>query len=481
MKFNSSIGIFFALLSGLVQATNTFDLPDIGDSSGSVISPEFERRLGQTFLRNVRQHAKVLNDPEINAYVRSIGYRLIANSHNSDMTFTFIIVDNPAINAFAAPGGIIGINSGTILASRNESELAAVLAHEVAHITQRHIARGFEKSNQSSLPAAAALLGSILLGIINPEAGAAALTVVTGARLQTQINFTRKNEEEADSVGMQLLVRSDYDPYGMPAFFERLQKKSEYSQNSAPEFLRTHPLTLSRIAESKARANEYPKLHYKNTTSYELTRTKLEVQSYKNHTDAIAAFEHYLSTDVAEKKSAVRYGYVLALTRDGQYSQAREQLNTLLSWENDNINYLIAAANIELQQKNYDAAQNILRDAHALYPDYKPLVFIYAKSLVDNQQAASALSLLRRYKFQEELDPAYYDLLAQAEAQNGSVANSAIAKAEYLYLTGSTKSALEQLTRVKESNTLDYYQQEIITSKIEKLEYALKLEEEFQI
>lgn len=315
MKFNYYILLLLLVASNIVQAVGTVDLPDIGDSSGSAVSPEFERRLGKAFMRSVRQHAKIVTDPEVESYIESIGYKLAANSDNNTLAFTFFVVDSPDINAFAAPGGVIGVNSGTILNSRSESELAGVIAHEISHVTQRHMARQFEQAGQFSLPRAAALLGAILIGIANPEAGAAALTIVTGVSAQAQINFTRANEEEADSVGIQLLARSGYDPQGMPSFFERLQQKSEYYQGNAPEFLRTHPLTTSRIAESKARASKYKPVAYVNTASYELVKAKIEVNSYKHSKDAVTVFRDRLANTPAKNKKTARYGYVMALTR----------------------------------------------------------------------------------------------------------------------------------------------------------------------
>jgi len=348
VKFNYYILIFLLLANNLVQAGNSLDLPDIGDSAGTAISPEFERRLGKAFMRSVRQHANIVDDPEVQSYIESIGYRLAANSDNNTLTFTFFVVDSPDINAFAAPGGVIGINSGTILNSRTESELAGVIAHEITHVTQRHMARQFERQGQFSLARTAAMLGAILLAIADPQAGAAALAVVTGVSIQTQINFTRANEEEADSVGIQLLARSGYDPNGMPDFFERLHQKSEYYRGNAPEFLRTHPLTTSRIAEAKARASRYKLVDYTDTPGYELVKAKLEVNSYNNAKDAVKEFKYRLSITPVESKDPVRYGYVLALTNVGSYYLAREQLKALLAGDNENITYMLAVANIEL-------------------------------------------------------------------------------------------------------------------------------------
>lgn len=481
MKFNYYILILLLVTSNIVQAVNSVDLPDIGDSSGSAVSPEFERRLGKAFMRSVRQFAAIVNDPEVESYIESIGHQLAANSDNNTLSFTFFVVDDSHINAFAAPGGVIGVNSGTILNSRNESELAGVLAHEIAHVTQRHMARQFERADQLNLPGMAGLLGAILIGIANPEVGAAALTIVRGASTQASINFTRANEEEADNVGIQLLARSGYDPQGMPGFFERLQQKSEYYSGNAPEFLRTHPLTTSRIAESKARASRYKPVSYINTASYELVRAKIEVFSYKNGKDAIAIFKDRLANTPVADKDPIRYGYVLALTRAGAYHLAREQLSVLLNNDSDNIAYMLAAANIESEQRNYDAALGIYRKAQQLYPDYRPMVLAYAKTLLDARQPKQARDLLHDYQRQQEPGPAFYELLSQAEAQNGSEANSGIAKAEYFYLTGDTKLAIDRLIQTKRQGQLDYYQREIIVARISQLEYELELEKSLQI
>jgi len=355
------------------------------------------------------------------------------------------------------------------------------MAHEISHVTQRHMARQFEHQGQYSLARTAAMLGAILLAIADPQAGAAALAVVTGASIQNQINFTRANEEEADSIGIQLLARSGYDPQGMPDFFERLQQKSVYYQGNAPEFLRTHPLTSSRIAESKARASRYKSVNYTNTPGYELVKAKLEVNGYKNAKDAVKEFKYRLSITPVEKKDPVRYGYVLALTNVGAYHLAREQLRALLIGDKDNITYMLAAANIESEERNYHAALGIFQNAYQLYPDYRPLVYAYTKALLDARQPNQARDMLNHYRRLQHLDPIYYDLLSQAEAQSGSMANSGIAKAEYYYLTGNTKLAIDKLIHTKRSDSLDYYQREIITARVSELEYELELEKDLQI
>jgi len=221
ISFRKTSLFIFVLLPGLLFAAGTTDLPDFGDSAGSAISPEYERRLGQMFLKQVRHFSHIITDPEVESYIQSIGYQIASHSDNSEQPFTFFVIENPGINAFAGPGGMIVLNSGVILNSGNESELAAVMAHEIAHVTQRHLARMFEEVSRYSIPTAAAMIGAIIIGIANPEAGAAALAGISGLSAQNQINFTRANEEEADRVGMQTLVRAGYNPRSMPSFFEK--------------------------------------------------------------------------------------------------------------------------------------------------------------------------------------------------------------------------------------------------------------------
>lgn len=482
IKYNRYICILLLFLANNISsAGGSLDLPDIGDSSGSIVSPDFERLLGKAFIRNVRKNAKIINDQEVESYITSIGYQLVAHSTDNQLSFVFFVVDSPEINAFAAPGGVIGVNSGIILNSHSESELAAVLAHEIAHVTQRHIARSFEKSNQSTLPSAAALLGSILIGIANPQAGAAALAVVEGTRIQSQINFTRENEKEADNVGMLLLSRAGYNPQGMPAFFERLQKKSSYSENIVPEFLRTHPLTSSRIADSKARASGYPKINRADSISYQLVKARLTVDSYKNPADAVAHFGDLITDSPASRNIVGRYGYALGLTRAGEYKAAEEQLDKLISWEPENIYYMLATANVKMEQRDYPAALEIFQQAYRLYPDYQVLIFAYAQCLLDSNQPALALAVLRNYRYHNEYSPLYYELIAQAEGRNGSEVNSVIAKAEYLYLTGETQLAINRLEQIKKKEGLDLYQKETIDSRISQLEQELELEEQLRI
>jgi beta-barrel assembly-enhancing protease len=475
--------LFLFLLPILVFAAGTDDLPDFGDSAGSVISPEFERRLGKMFLNQVRHFENVAGDPEVESYIQSIGYQLASHSDNTEQAFTFFVVNNPAINAFAGPGGMIGINSGVILNSSNESELAGVIAHEIAHVTQRHLARMFEQQELLSIPTAAAMVGAILVAVVNPQAGAAALAGVSGLSTQNRLNFTRANEEEADRVGMQTLVRANFNPRGMPAFFETLQRVSRYSQSAAPEFLRTHPLSTSRIADTISRAESYPKKEFSNTHSYELIRYKLLVESSKSAKEASKHLRAELNKHEVSKKEKlpIRYGLAYAYIKDRDFTRAKQQIDILLKADADKIAYLLLAAKSQTSQSNYKAAFVIFKKAYQLFPDYKPVVISYSRALLDVKRGKQARDVLKNYERHYSHDLNTYSLLGQAEAMLGNEIETAFIQAEYYFLAASTKLAIDKLKFIKQQYKLDYYQDQRATARMTEFQYELELEESLNL
>lgn len=487
MKFSSyltalGLSLLFSMQSVHAEVS-ALDLPDFGDSAGSVISPEMERRIGEAFMRHVRKNATIVGDPEVQSYIRSLGYRLVSNSDDSSQDFTFFVVRDPMINAFAAPGGVIGVHSGVFINAQNESELAAVVAHEIAHVTQRHMARMYERQDQLSLPMLGALVASILVGIANPRAGQAAITAVAGAQAQYGINFTRANEEEADSIGMQILARSDFDPEGMPGFFERLQQNSRYYQGNAPEFLRTHPLTTSRIAEARARAEKYPDKKVHDSESFELVRMKLIVMTEQNADDAVKRMEGILKEAQQKDEDLIpaRYGYAIALTNADRFQEAQEQMRILLNHDNEKPAFLLAAAKLQEAQQNFQSALQIYEQMQNLYPDYRPLILAWADTLIEAGKPVKARDILRKYGRSHEIDHQYYDLLSRAEGMAGNDIESGIAKAEYFYLIGDTQLAIERLKHTQRQQGIDYYQQQRISARLDHYYQERELERELQI
>lgn len=483
MRTGTSLLLACCLCAPVASDVTTLDLPDIGDSTGGLLSPEFERRLGQAFLSQVRKQADIVSDPEINTYIESIGYRLVSQSDNNEQQFTFFVINDSLINAFAAPGGIVGINSGVIMNAENESELAGVVAHEIAHVTQKHMARSVEMSKKMSIPTMAAMLGAILIATQNPDAGQAALMAVQGVSAQAQINFTRANEQEADRIGIQLLARSGFNPRGMTGFFRKLQQSSRFSAQ-APEFLRTHPLTTRRIADAAARAEAYGAGTYNESMSFDLVRAKLVARSRGTPRAAVAFFSRRVADPLREdSRDADHYGYVIALTEDGQYALAREQARQLLAKEPENVTYLLAAADIEVRQGKYDAAVSIFSKTERLYPDYRPLVLNYSNALLKGGQPYLARDKLREFGRFQSPDITYFDYLTRAEAEAGDQVESGIASAEYYFLTGETQVAIEQLRHIlrQDAPRPDYYQTERIKARMAFLEQELQLERDMKL
>ncbi len=472
--------LFFSLS---VHSTTTLNLPDIGDSTGGIIGPEFERRLGQAFLSQIRKQTDIITDPEVETYIQSIGYRLVAQSDNNTQQFTFFVISDVLINAFAAPGGIVGINSGVIINSGSESELAGVMAHEIAHVSQKHMARSIEMQQRLSIPTLAATLGAILVAAMDPSAGQAAIAAVQGGAAQARINFTRANEQEADRVGMQLLARAKFNPHGMLGFFEKLQKNARYSAQ-APEFLRTHPLTNSRIADAQARAASYPPdFAYRESQTYHYIKARLIVKAHKNPDDAVTFYRQQLQNNDQKHLMIARYGYAIALTAAGDYPAAREQLRRLLAESPENSAFLLAAAQVEAAAGAYDDAIRIYQQAEEIYPDYRPLIINYATLLLQADRPHSAKALLINSGKYSTPDITYYNLLMRAEAESGNLIESHIASAEYYFLTGETRVAIQQLryTLAQKNPRPDYYQQERIQARLVHLERELEIERDLKL
>jgi len=452
------------------------DLPEIGDSAGSIISPQEEYQIGQSFFWRLQQSIDLVDDPEVNSYLRSVGARLVANSDAPHLPFTFFMVPNPTINAFAAPGGFIGVHSGLMLASQTEDEMASVLAHEIAHITQRHLLRSFEKSEQVNLATTVGLVAALLLGAVDPSAGAAGLLAVQAGGVQAQINFTRAHEREADSLGMKTLVRSGFDAQAMPAFFERLQQTSRFygGSDAVPEFLRTHPVTTSRIADARGRAVTYPlKRQLSDTLQFYLIREKLRVMGTTNLTELTQYYANILKDGNNLNEAATRYGYSLALAAKGDHTKARKQLQMLIDKDRDRLTYQLALADIEIAVGRYSAALKIYHDSQRLYPDDYALTLKQVAALLQVNMPKQATKLLLRQLELGAPSRQLYKLLAQAKGDLGEKSQAHSWLAEYYYSSGRLEQAADQLRLAAGFAKNDEFQLAKINSKLRKVEVSL--------
>ena len=473
-----SITLLSALLSvsqpAMTESRDKYGtLPDLGDSSGQTISPQQDRELGAAFMRQIRQKGLVLEDEEATRYIRNLGHRLAMHSESPGHNFTFFMVNDSRINAFAGPGGYIGTNIGLLTAAETESELAGVLAHEIAHVTQRHLARAFDAAGRRGLQTTAAMIAAILIGTQDSSAGAAAVTAASAMGVQQQINFTRANEKEADRVGIRALADAGFDPHGMAAFFEKLQKNAKLYGTRPPEFLSTHPVTTDRIAEATARAESYPAVEQHDDSDFLLMRAKLRVASYDNPRQVLLDIQRYHGKQGGDSE-AERYEYALLLAVDKQYDQATRIMRDLHHADPDRLTYRLALGGILQQAGKLKSALNLYRDSLSLYPGETIIVIPYANALMsagENQQAFTLLADLTRTSTS---DPAIHKLLAQAAGKTGRTLETHMAMADYYYLNGYTKQAVEQLQLARKSPRLSDYQVARIQARLTTLEKQLK-------
>lgn len=454
---------FLTLLVNLFSVAcfaNSIVLPDIGDNAGS-ISPAEEYRTGEAVIRNIRRAGGVLDDPLIQSYLNELGYRLIAPSETQQL-FHFFLIKDSSINAFALPGGFIGINAGLILATQSESELAGVMAHEIAHVTQRHHARQYEQGS-NNIPIIAAVIAAMILGSQDNDIGQAALASVAANSAQKQINFTRANEKEADRIGINLLINAEFNPHGMAAFFETMDKKSRLYGDNIPEFLRSHPVNPARIADAKHRANQYSNTLKKNSTTYHLLLTRLKVLASDDKVSLLKNFSGMLKAGNYQNKEATLYGYALALQANKKYSQALKQTRILLKRNPGVIAFNILKAQIETDAQQYSAAIKSFKKLLTIYPGNNMINIFYAETLLKANKIKLAHKILQSQISQSTKSPKLYRLLAETQAKLNKIANSHQSLAEHYYLLGQTHDAIKQLEIGLKTKKIDFY----LTSRLE--------------
>ena len=372
----------------------------------------------------------------ITEYVNEIGHRIAAQANNDGIhDFSFFVIEDPVINAFALPGGFIGVHTGLLEATRNEDELAGVLAHEVAHVTQRHIARSIHSGQRQSMMSMAIMLGAILAAAAGAggDAVQGAIAVAQGTAAQQQINFTRSNEYEADRVGIEALANAGFDPQGMASFFEVISRSNTPMEYRTPEFLRTHPVSSARIAESRNRARNYPPVHTNDTVNYGIARARILVASQDTPEEAVRYFER----EPYEYQSDVeRYGRAIAYLNDGRNSDANRIFEELANREPEVIAYHIGLADAQLAMEAIDESVATFERARELFPRNVPLVIHYAEALLKLGHADKAHEMLLDLLNNVPPTPEQVRLIARAAIAAGEIAEAHYYMAEYRFMIG---------------------------------------------
>ncbi|MCH2339949.1 M48 family metalloprotease [Pseudomonas sp. NPDC047963] len=446
------------------------DLPSLGDSSSGIVSPEQEHQLGRAWLSLLRGQVPQLSDPLLKDYLERSVYRLAETSQLQDRRLEFVLLDSPQLNAFAAPGGIIGVNGGLFLHAQTEAEYASVLAHELAHLSQRHFARGLEAQKRMQLPLMAAMLAGVVAAAAGAgDAGIAAIISTQAAAIQSQRRFSRQNEQEADRIGIINLERAGYDPRAMPEMFGRLMRQYRYDQKP-PEFLLTHPVTESRIADTKNRAEQYADTGVEDSLRYQLMRARVELKFESTPGVSAKRFRAMLADD--SSLDAARYGLALAQMKSGQLKEAATNLEPLLAKEADDATYNLAQIELDITANRLAAARARMQTLLNLYPGNYPVrqanidLLIKETKLQDAEQQLNALVEARPQ------DPDIWYQVAEIRGLTGNIIGLHQARAEYFALVGDYDQAIEQLDFAKRRSDnfqsaarIDARQQQLIEEK----------------
>ncbi len=457
--------LLVSLLTFAVNGWAEVRLPNMGDSTAGVFSSVEEAVLRRAFLRAIRAELPIVEDPEVEAYITGLGQRLVEASDGAGTHFNFFMVADTAINAFAGPGGVIAANTGLMLNTETESEFAAVVAHEIAHVTQRHLARSIEAADRSNLPALAGMLAAIIIGSQNAEMGAATASAVGAFGTQMQLDFTRANEKEADRVGIQILAKAKLDPRAVPNFFERLQQAYRY-YSEPPEFLSTHPVTTNRIADSRGRAEQYPYRQFRDSHAFLMVRAKLRVLTAAEPREVLSYFADRLASGRYRDKAATRYGHALALMAVEHWSAAHRELQALMATGEEQAGILIAMAETETALGRKDKAEQRYRHGLDLFPGNRGMERGLIKLLIKAGRTKEATAALRDYRELGVADGIYHRLMAENYQLQGERASSYLALAEHHYYYGRLDVAIQQLHLARKAAGDAYYQASRIDARM---------------
>lgn len=445
------------------------DLPEIGTAAGATLTIDQELIYGDAYMRMIRASSPIVNDPVLNEYVDSIGHRLVSSANDVKTPFTFFMIRDRNINAFAFFGGYVALHTGLFLHAHSESELASVMAHEIAHVTQRHLARRMEDEARRSPATVAALVGSLLLAIASPQAGMAALTATTAGSMQASINYTRSNEKEADRFGIATLARAQFNVNDMPRFFGRLADEYRYASKPPPMLL-THPLPEDRITDTRERAQNYPPLRIEPSINYHLARARI-VARYAGikQNSALDWFERTAKKASPTIQDSFEYGKALVYLDNSQLEQAEAILNKLLKKSPENNFYLDAASDLYIAQKKPQQAVSLMKKALKVKPNNPVITINYANALLESEQYKESIQVLQRYTHDNPNDTNGWHLLSEANIKLGNSAEDLAARAEILALNAQWDKSIQLYSQASQLAELGSLKQARYDARIDQL------------
>jgi predicted Zn-dependent protease len=452
------------------------DLPDLGDIAQADMSPAMERRIGEQVLNELRHDPSWLGDAEVNAYLNRLGNRVAGYVEGGRLTVELFALRDATLNAFAAPGGVIGVHTGLILAAESESELTSVIAHEISHLTQHHQARMMNKAGQGQVASIAALVIAVLAAQSNPDLAIGAATAGQAVSIQNQLNYSRDFEREADRIGLELLERSGYDIRSMESFFLRLQKYGRLYDNNTPGYLRTHPLTTERLADIGNRIQGRPYKQVADSLEFQLIRAKLRAAEGSAQ-DAVTYFSSQLKNRAfSGDEAAVHYGLSQSYARAGNLAAAEKSLDAAARFKVESPLFLTLAADLRLKQNDASGATKILRAAYSRYPQERAVVYGLIETLLTVRQLQEALKVATDDLLRHSTDATVHALQAKTYAALGQRLQQHRAQAEAYALDGHLDEAVGQLELAQKAGDGSFYEQSQVDARLR--EFRARREEE---
>jgi predicted Zn-dependent protease len=458
-----------ALTPAALGQLNT-TLPDLGDSGASELSLQTERRIGETIVRDIRlRDPQYLDDPEVTEYLNALGARLISSAPGARQDFDFFAMRDGSINAFALPGGFIGVHTGLISASDSESEVASVLAHEIAHVTQRHLARHVGLQKQMQLPMMAAMAAAILLGRSRPDLVQGAILGAQGTAVQTQLGYNRDFEREADRLGFQTLASAGFDARAMGTFFEKMQRYTRVQDDgSYPSYLRSHPVTTERITDAQNRASTTPYRQHADSLEYHLVRAKVRAEA-GDARDAVTFFTGVVNDRRYASEAAARYGLAVAQLRSKEPARAQVEVERLRAAKVASPMIETLSARIRLAQGDTPGALGLLQAALQRYPHRRAILYASLEVLHDSGRLDEVHRTLAEPLRLYPRDPRLHQARAKAYAGQGKRLLQHQAQAEVYALNGSLPAAIEQLQLAQNSGEGNFYEMSVLESRLKEL------------
>jgi predicted Zn-dependent protease len=449
------------------------ELPNLGDTSSIMISPVQEKILGQRWLRAYRSQVPTSSDPLIIDYLEQLFARLLPYSQLDDKRIDLVVAQNNTLNAFAVPGNIIGVHTGLLNYAKTENQLAAVLAHEMGHLSQRHYARRLEQQKNMMVPMLAGMLaGLVLAANSNSDAGVAAIMGTQAAAQQASLAFSRQNEQEADRIGMQTMVQAGLDPHAAADMFEEMVRANRLNRRP-PEYLLTHPVSETRVADARNRAMQYARKPASDDLEFQLMRSRVRMDAEETPQIAARMFKSELDRESAHP-DASRYGWVLALTRSSQFEAAREALAPLLEKEPNRVTYQIMRADIEIAAERYKAGLDIIETQLQKHPDSYPLIIRHAEALMKAGIYQQCADILDRYSRKRSNDDYVWYLLAEVNGLAGNILGVHEARAEYFILNGVYDRAQIQLRNALKLTQGNGYRTALIEERLKYVEAQMQ-------